>query len=573
MAPPSPRRSSRARAAYPQSQQLSISSGVSGRSERNTRSLHRPSSDKSTPSASLSSEPLEDSEEGLMPRRRRRGLDDDPEKILQSDMMDGMVNASDEMQDEEDEAVRCICGSEDYPGRPPVDGPDADLFASVDLTAEDVTGFFVQCDVCKVWQHGACVGIFSAESSPDEYFCEQCRQDLHKIAVANNGQRYSKYLPLHRQSQPASRATSVIRDGAKSPKFSSKASRAEQALQASKRRSTMNSRDAAYDDELLLRAIEASRENVPQDVEPGNRRAKRGRSDSEENQASVKRQRTASRSVSPATEPVAEHSRDESDDDTSTRNGAKKNRSHRGTKVKSEKDDRERQRQEAANKRKNRAERRRAEDSDISEETHLATTKPVAPKASEASSASAPTPTVTTNAPGTPPPTSTTIGSSHKRTAKSQQKRIRGKNQYTKDREEVEESPARSESRDFQRTAEESHPKSPSSDTRQSSKIKPSAASKITMVDMKRRVAAIMEFISRTQVDLAAEAACQTNSSSGEASPQKVSMDNGDQAKGSGGLDHTAEGSITDKEFRNLACVEMMDVLTRDMVKWQNHYT
>ncbi|KAM3426336.1 hypothetical protein MY4824_010018 [Beauveria thailandica] len=498
MAPPSPRRSSRARAAHPQSQQSSISSGVSGRFERNTRSLHRPSSDKSTPSASLSSEPLEDSEEGLMPRRRRRGLDGDPEKILQSDMMDGMVNASDEMQDEEDEAVRCICDSEDYPGRPPVDGPDAELFASVDLTAEDVTGFFVQCDVCKVWQHGACVGIFSAESSPDEYFCEQCRQDLHKIAVANNG------------------------------------------------------RDAAYDDELLLRAIEASRENVPQDVEPGNRRAKRGRSDSEENQASVKRQRTASRSASPATEPAAEHSRDESDDDTSTRNGAKKNRSHRGTKVKLEKDDRERQRQEAANKRKSRAERRRAEDSDMSEETPLATAKPVAAKASETSSACAPTPTVTTNAPGTPPPTSATIGSSHKRTAKSHQKRIRGKNQYTKDRDEAEESPARSVSRDVQRTAEESHPKSPSGDTRQNSKVKPSAGSKITMVDMKRRIAAILEFISRTQVDLAAEAACQPNSSSRETSPQKVSMDDGNNAKGAGGLDHTAEGSITEKEFRAL---------------------
>ncbi len=122
-----------------------------------------------------------------MPRRRRRGLDDDPDKTLQSDMMDRMANASDDLQDEEDEAVRCICGSEDYPGRPPVDGPDAELFASVDLTAEDVTGFFVQCDICKVWQHGACVGIFSAESSPDEYFCEQCRQDFHKIIIANNG--------------------------------------------------------------------------------------------------------------------------------------------------------------------------------------------------------------------------------------------------------------------------------------------------------------------------------------------------------------------------------------------------
>ena len=93
---------------------------------------------------------------------------------------------NDELQDEEDEAVRCICGAEDYPGRPPVEGPDAEFFAGIELT-EDVTGFFVQCDVCKVWQHGACVGIFSAESSPDEYFCEQCRKDLHKIHTASNG--------------------------------------------------------------------------------------------------------------------------------------------------------------------------------------------------------------------------------------------------------------------------------------------------------------------------------------------------------------------------------------------------
>lgn len=97
-----------------------------------------------------------------------------------------MANISDDLQDDEDEAVRCLCGSEEYPGRPVVDGPDAELFAGLELT-EDLVGFFVQCDICKVWQHGACAGIFSAESSPDEYFCEQCRKDLHKIAVDNNG--------------------------------------------------------------------------------------------------------------------------------------------------------------------------------------------------------------------------------------------------------------------------------------------------------------------------------------------------------------------------------------------------
>jgi hypothetical protein len=45
----------------------------------------------------------------------------------------------------------------------------------------------------------------------------------------------------------------------------------------------MNSRDAAYDDEQLRRAIEASKEENPLDSEDASlRRTKRGRSDSEE---------------------------------------------------------------------------------------------------------------------------------------------------------------------------------------------------------------------------------------------------------------------------------------------------
>lgn len=194
-----------------------------------------------------------------------------------------MGNGSDDLQDEEDEAVRCICGSEDYPGRPVVEGADAEFFAAVDFT-EDVTGFFVQCDICKVWQHGACVGIFSAESSPDEYFCEQCRKDLHKISLATDGQKYSKYQPLHRHSRANSKSTTEPKDGARSPKsVTSKELRGDQAYHYSKRRSTMNSRDAAYDDEQLRRAIEASKEDNNQDGNDSSiRRAKRGRSDSEE---------------------------------------------------------------------------------------------------------------------------------------------------------------------------------------------------------------------------------------------------------------------------------------------------
>jgi len=54
-----------------------------------------------------------------------------------------------------------------------------------------------------------------------------------------------------------------------------------------KRRSTMNSRDAAYDEEeQLRRAIEASKGEKTESTDGGTRRVKRGRSDSEEYVAS-----------------------------------------------------------------------------------------------------------------------------------------------------------------------------------------------------------------------------------------------------------------------------------------------
>lgn len=105
-----------------------------------------------------------------------------------------MTGDHDDIQ-EDDEAVRCICGFDEYPGPPPADEDkkpvakdsiDVDSNLTPDLN-DDVAGFFVQCDICKIWQHGACVGIMSEEASPDEYFCEDCRKDLHRIHMASNG--------------------------------------------------------------------------------------------------------------------------------------------------------------------------------------------------------------------------------------------------------------------------------------------------------------------------------------------------------------------------------------------------
>lgn len=98
-------------------------------------------------------------------------------------------------------------------------------------------------------------------------------------------QRYSHYLPLYQSlSRTTSRAASFSKDGTRSPR-GSKSGRPSSSLQGSKRRSTMNSRDAAYDEEeQLRRAIEASKgEKSGESTDGGTtRRGKRGRSDSEE---------------------------------------------------------------------------------------------------------------------------------------------------------------------------------------------------------------------------------------------------------------------------------------------------
>lgn len=154
-----------------------------------------------TPSGSLSSEPLEGTttplrgDEVQTRRNRSRGEERDNTSKLHGIHAE-MTNNGIEEDAEDDEAVRCICGFEEYPGPPQIadddskqavkQGVEKALINTSDVT-EDLAGFFLQCDVCKVWQHGGCVGIMNEDSSPDEYFCEECRKDLHRIHMTPNG--------------------------------------------------------------------------------------------------------------------------------------------------------------------------------------------------------------------------------------------------------------------------------------------------------------------------------------------------------------------------------------------------
>jgi hypothetical protein len=135
---------------------------------------------------SLSSEepeeaPLDSHNEPPLTRRRTREQDNDD---------DDMAKLEDDLDDdiaEEDEVTRCVCGYQEYPGLPSDAGKPGSALTDSDAQGDDLGGLFIQCDICKVWQHGGCVGIMQEEASPDEYFCEECRKDLHKVTTSTKG--------------------------------------------------------------------------------------------------------------------------------------------------------------------------------------------------------------------------------------------------------------------------------------------------------------------------------------------------------------------------------------------------
>jgi hypothetical protein len=184
-------------------------------------------------------------------------------------------------------------------------------------------------------------------------------------------------------------------------------------------------------------------------------------------------------------------------------------------------------------------------------------------------------------APDTPPPSAPST--SHRKGGRppNARKGKLGKNQYTKDRDQADgddPSPNRSQSRDVPRGDDSGQTpgnKGPGIEGSKSGKSK--GTNKITMSDMKKRVAAILEFITRTQFEMAGES---MSLASGEAAEKmirniadglpmiKVNGDNKNEASKEGEVGE----ATANKEFKDLSCLEMMDVLTRQLVKWQKEF-
>ena len=158
-----------------------------------------------------------------------------------------------------------------------------------------------------------------------------------------------------------------------------------------------------------------------------------------------------------------------------------------------------------------------------------------------------------------------------------------GKNQYTKDRDLADgegQSPSRSQSRDVMRGDDNSSGNKGGTGDGKPGKLKGAGGSKATMSDMRKRVAAILDFISRTQLEMAVGIGPLSESSAHKVDTTELQVPDALQSEDTptivvsqGKMNEAEEGEATqEKDFKALSCVEMMDVLTRQLVKWQKEF-
>lgn len=179
--------------------------------------------------------------------------------------------------------------------------------------------------------------------------------------------------------------------------------------------------------------------------------------------------------------------------------------------------------------------------------------------------------------PDTPPPVLPPV--SHKKGGRppNPRKSKSGKNQYTRDKDDYSvRSPNRSQSRDLSRTEDSGQATNSkgSNNESKSSKAKSSAGSKISMIEMRKRVASLLDYISRIQVELAADPLLAPSGSGVEKAIRELVEDTLPTIKlnGADGKQVAAGESDSPKEFKDLTCLEMMDFLTRQLVKWQKEF-
>ncbi|KAJ1304421.1 hypothetical protein OPQ81_005569 [Rhizoctonia solani] len=201
----------------------------------------------------------DDGDEGAddgKPRNKRPAKEGPKGKSKVVEELPMAVSYNNHDDDEEGSVTRCVCGSDE----------------------EDMGNFMIQCEQCSVWQHGVCMGVANVDESPEHYYCEQCKPENHTVLLRD--------LKKGKYAKPAS---PLVVTHAALPARSASPSGASKPPKSPKRRNTMNSRDAAYD-EATAQAILLSIQQDP-DPEDSNPKRKRKRTRDVEDDDTLKPKR------------------------------------------------------------------------------------------------------------------------------------------------------------------------------------------------------------------------------------------------------------------------------------------
>ncbi|KAG8906706.1 Plasma membrane sulfite pump involved in sulfite metabolism [Tulasnella sp. 403] len=235
----------------------------------------------------------------MPPKKKSRSRVPEPEPDYEEEEPLVLPPASAEAaQDSEDDSItRCVCGSEDG----------------------ELGGMMIQCETCKVWQHGICVGFHSEEDCPETYYCERCRPDQHETLLKS----LKKSMGGHQRSASSNVMPPPSHDAPQTQKltasnmYPSNNTAASTSLSQSsrspspptttmksampKRRNTFNSREAAIEEALERGDVDALKKmTAGEDDEaapaPGKRKRKRSGGTTAANAddaGSVKRKRSS----------------------------------------------------------------------------------------------------------------------------------------------------------------------------------------------------------------------------------------------------------------------------------------
>ncbi|KAG8731770.1 hypothetical protein FRC12_019580, partial [Ceratobasidium sp. 428] len=183
-------------------------------------------------------------------------------------------------EDEEGSITRCVCGSDE----------------------EDMGNFMIQCEQCSVWQHGVCMGVANVDESPEHYYCEQCKPENHAnlLRELKKGRGHAKMPP------PVSPI--IVPHGLGNSLAAARPSRStspglSKPPKSPKRRNTMNSRDAAYDEATQALLLTIQPEPEPEPEAPAKRKRKRT-GDAEEDDTLKRKRATMSPMSTTSDRPV-----------------------------------------------------------------------------------------------------------------------------------------------------------------------------------------------------------------------------------------------------------------------------